>query len=525
MNKHYLLLLLFFFSALYSASGQAPAIAWQKAIGGSSSDEGYCVSKTRDGGYIMAGVTSSTDGDVLARHDSSEFLIVKLSASGATEWTKTYGGAGKDVARSIKQTTDNGYIIAGYSTSDDGDVTGHHGDSSTTTHGDSVYNNDAWVVKLAADGSIMWQKSLGGSGNEEAYAVVQTFEGDYLVAGATVSSNGDVSGYHGFHDGWLVRLSATGAITWQNTYGGSDYESIHDINQTPDSGFIVCGTSRTANGDVMQSHGSWDVWVFKTDRNGGLLWSKSYGGTGSDYGVSISGTFDGGYILSAGSDSRNDQVTGNHNLEDYWVVKLNDTGRIVWQKCYGTSDYDKAGKIIQTTDSGYVIVGAGGPNDGDVTGNHGGGDFWIVKLTQDGNILWQKSIGGLSLEWAFDINQTSDGGYVVAGYTSSADGDVTGKHGTDFNSDFWMVKLNNGSDVPICIGTPKVAVYPNPMQNVINITCAPPFAVTINNANGQNVFTGRDCQIINTESLPNGVYILSVHNRETGLLFTQKLIK
>ena len=178
-----------------SDSSSSPAIAWQKCFGGSKDDEAKSIQQTSDGGFIVAGKTWSNDGDVTGNHGREDFWAVKLSATGAIQWQKCLGGSGWDVATSIQQTSDGGFIVAGRTNSNDGDVTGNHG------------NDDFWVAKLSSTGAIQWQKSLGGSGEDKAYSIQQTSDGGFIVAGYTASNDGDVTGNHGYDDFWVVKLS------------------------------------------------------------------------------------------------------------------------------------------------------------------------------------------------------------------------------------------------------------------------------------------------------------------------------
>ncbi|MCL5037335.1 MAG: hypothetical protein M1269_09505 [Chloroflexi bacterium] len=343
-------------------------------------------------------------------------------------WAKCLGGSGAEYAYSVQQTSDGGYIIAGKAFSNDGDVSGNHG------------NGDYWVVKLDNTGNIEWQKCLGGSGYEEAWSIQQTADGGYVVAGGTWSDDGDVSGLHGHWDYWIVKLGNAGNIEWQKCLGGSSDELAYSIQQTSDGGHIVAGGTYSNDGDVSGNHGTWDYWIVKLGNAGNIEWQKCLGGSGYEEARSIQQTADGGYIITGFTDSNDGDVSGNHGTWDYWVVKLDDEGSIVWQKCLGGSNDDNAYSIQQTSDRGYVITGETRSNDGDVSGHHGDTDYWVVKLDNTGNIVWQKCLGGTDDDRSYSILQATEGGYVVAGRTYSNDGDVSGNHGSD---DYWVVKLDD----------------------------------------------------------------------------------
>jgi hypothetical protein len=289
-------------------------------------------------------------------------------------WRKCLGGSDWDAVIPIQQTSDGGDIVAGVTSSNNGDVSGNHG----------AY--DFWVVKLSSTGSLQWQKCLGGSGSDDAASIQQTSDGGYIVAGSTRSNDGDVSGNHdvsgnyGESDFWVVKLSSTGSLQWQKCFGGSNWDHAASIQQTSDGGYIVAGSTGSSDGDVSGKHAGFDFWVVKLSSTGSLQWQKCLGGSGSDLAASIQQTSDGGYIVAGITSSNNGDVSGNHGAEDFWVVKLSSTGSLQWQKCFGGSNWDRAYSIQQTSDGGYIVAGMTESNNGDVSGNHGESDIWVVKL-------------------------------------------------------------------------------------------------------------------------------------------------
>jgi hypothetical protein len=428
-------------------------IQWQKSLGGSDIDRAEAIQQTNDGGYIVAGFSYSNDGDVSDKHGGYDCWVVKLTNLGSIEWQKSLGGTEDDGAFSIQQTNDGGYIFAGYSNSNDGDVSGNLG----------YY--DYWVVKLSSIGTIEWQKSLGGSGYDFAMSIQQTNDGGYIVAGESYSDDGDVSGHNGSYDFWVVKLSVIGTIEWQKSLGGQGDDVAFSIQQTIDGGYIVAGYSYSNDGDVTGSYGLGDSWVVKLNNIGTIEWQKSLGGFGHDNAYSIQQTNDGGFIVAGYSDSNDGEVSDNHGYYDCLVMKLSSIGSIVWQKSLGGSNGEFAYSIQQTNDGGYIVAGYSDSNDGDVTGNQGGDDYWVVKLTSLGTIEWQKSLGGTGAERAKWIQQTYDGGYIVAGYSPSNDGDVSGNHG---DTDYWVVKLNS------C----QLSVNTQPANQIVNINDTAQFVVS-----------------------------------------------
>ncbi len=401
-------------------------ISWQNPLGGTNADYAYYILQTTDEGYIIAGYSNSNDGDVSGNRGNSDYWIVKLNSTGALAWQKSFGGSSNDFAYSIQKTIDGGYIIAGSSNSDDGDVYGNHG------------GEDYWIVKLTLAGEIDWWKSFGGSSIDLAYSIQQTTDGGYIVAGNSCSNDGDVSGNQGGEDYWIVKLTSAGEIDWQKSLGGSGGDYAMSIQQTTDGGYIIAGYSNSNDKDVSGNNGSDDYWIVKLTSAGVIDWQKSLGGSTIDIAYSVQQTTDGGYIIAGYSESNDGDITGHHGIWDYWIVKLTSAGDLDWQKSLGGSGWDRAFSVQQAANGGYIIAGESYSNDGDVTGNQGANDYWIVKLTLSGEIEWQKSLGGTSFDWPSCIQQTTDGSYIISGYSMSDDCDVSGNQG---DRDYWIVKL------------------------------------------------------------------------------------
>lgn len=498
--KNILLTLALFLTTLY-LNAQAPTIEWQKTLGGSGGDEARPIQQTTDGGYIVAGESNSNNGDVTGNNGSSDFWVVKLDATGTITWQKALGGSGIDVAHSIQQTIDGGYIVAGQSNSTNGDITGNHG------------NYDYWVVKLDSSGVITWQKSLGGSGWDALYSIQETTDGGYIVVGESNSTNGDVIGNQGNADYWIIKLDSIGTITWQKSLGGSGSDIGFSIQQTTDGGYVVAGQSNSTNGDVTGNHGGWDYWVVKLDSLGDISWQKSLGGAGADEARSVQQTTDGGYIITGRSTSTDGDVTGNHGNYDCWMVKLDSLGAIIWQKSLGGSGADGGWVVQQTTDGGYIVAGYSNSTDGDITGNNGDYDCWAVKLDSIGAIMWQKSLGGSGLDIGYSTQQTTDEGYIIAGYSNSTNGDVTGNQG---NRDYWIVKLSPSVSVSEVSAFSEFNVYPNPTNSQVTLKVNPNLVgalYIIYDNMGKAVMSGKinnEHTVIELDNLSNGIYLFKV---------------
>ena len=418
-----------------------PTIQWQKLLGGGDFEYAQSVQQTSDGGCVLLGNSvSSASGDITGtNHGGYEVWVVKLDAPGAVQWEKLLGGSGSDCASdgSIQQTTDGGYILLGSSDSSaSGDVTG-------ISHG----GGDFWVVKLSSTGAVQWEKLLGGSYSDSGHSVQQTSDSGYVLLGNSWSSgSGDIAGTnHGYEDFWVVKLNADGAVQWEKLLGGSGYDYGYSVVQTPDDGYVLLGYSdSSASGDITGTNQGGDCWMVKLDADGAVQWQKLLDGGGYDTGFSVQQTFDGGYALFGYSLS----YTGtSHGNGDFWMVKLDAAGAVQWQKLLGGSEQDHGYSGQQTSDGGYVLLGYSYSSvSGDITGTSpGGNNFWVVKLDAAGAVLWQKLLGGSGFDFGRSVRQTSDGGYVLLGSSmSSASGDITGtNHG---NTDYWVVKL--GADSP-----------------------------------------------------------------------------
>ncbi len=399
---------------------KSPVTEWQRRYGGTGvakSDRELKVTQTADGGYIMASSTSATSGHVTDNHGDFDMWVVKTDALGEIVWKKSYGGSGVDYAKSIQQTTDGGYVIAGYSNSSNGDVSGGHG------------NYDFWVVKIAGDGTLEWQKTFGGTNEDRAYSIKQTPDGGYIVGGITTSSDGDVTDPKGSFDVWIVKLASTGSLDWQKTLGGTGIDFCYDLITTEDGGYLFTGYSNSVDGDVEGGQGSEDYWVVKLNDTGALTWQKTLGGTKSDISYSVKQAKDLGYIIAGETSSIDGDVSNakGGNKSDYWIVKLNTGGALEWEKSYGGTNIDIAYSIELTLDGEYVIAGESSSPDGDVIGLHRGNgvdysDFWIVRIDATGEIVWQKTWGSPGTDVGRYVQQTTSGGYIVIGFTDANTG-------------------------------------------------------------------------------------------------------
>lgn len=425
MKKYIYLIFLFLTECVY---GQIPEIQWAKCFGGTYTEKAKAVIETEDGGFITTGSAWSNDGDVSGNHGSYDMWVIKTDAIGNLVWQKSLGGSSWDEGISIAKCNDGNFIIAGNTWSDDGDISFNNGWS------------DWWAVKISGDGEILWEHSYGGSYSDYAFSVQQTVDSGFVICGYVGSNDGDITGYHGNKDFWVIKTDNFGEIEWQKCLGGSDNDQSYSVIQTIDGGYIVCGNSFSDDEDVIgiEAIDNGNIWLLKLSEAGEIVWQKNFGGTAGDYAYSIKLTIDGGCIIAGNTSSIDGDVVGNHGLSDMWIIKLDVAGLVQWKKCYGGNGSDGANFIELTSDGGYIIAGYTFSIDGDITEYFGNYDYWIVKISSDGILEWQKSLGANLSEKCFAIKETIDGGYILAGETTSNYGDVIGNHGGD---DYWIVKI------------------------------------------------------------------------------------
>lgn len=456
MKRQISLLLIFLSISLTHLFAQAPSIQWQRSYGGSSNDALNAIQLTTDGGYVAIGFSSSSNGDVAFNHGGMDFWMLKMDVAGNIQWQKSLGGSAADFAYDIYQTSDGGYIAAGFSYSTDGDISSH------------ISQSDGWVMKMNSVGAIEWEHSYGGSGNDGINSIQQTNDGGYILAGYSNSFDGNSTGNNGGNDLWILKLSSTGAEEWHLMLGGSSDDQGRCVKQTNDGGYCIVGYANSVDGTATGNHGSSDYFVVKLNANGGILWQKLFGGTQNDCALSFDIAQDGNYVIAGNSSSNDGQVTGAHGGIDQWVIKVDNSGQLIWQKTFGGLLDDSAFGNITTQEGGGIVVGASKSNDGDLTLNHGGTDYWAVKFTSNGVLEWQKSMGGTADEQAKPVLQTSDGGFLIGGHSSSNNGDLTANQGI---TDYWFVKLNTQTGTKDEVSIDGWNVYPTPFRDELIIHC------------------------------------------------------
>ncbi|HUM51708.1 MAG TPA: hypothetical protein PK431_07815, partial [Chitinophagales bacterium] len=440
--KKLLLLTLLFTSLLCEAQQYLPYIVWQKNIGTNSySDDVWDAMETNDGGYLLCAYTEagiSQDKTDIAR-GGGDIWLIKLNSDGIIEWQKTIGGNDLDRINKVKQTADNGYIIGGSSRS------GISGEKTIAHFGSGP---DYWFLKLDKSGNIQWQKAYAGSNQDNMSDFSPTKDGGFIIGG---SSNSDSSfnkkqNSRGAYDYWVIKVDSIGVIQWEKTLGGANYDWLSKVSQTLDGGYIVAGSSQsnTSGDKTMDNEYQDDFWVIKLDINGNILWQKNIG-SGFDTNDELNDivlTKDSCFILGGAS-------TKNH------IVKINSQGDILWRKNINSDNVYNLSSISPTLDSGYIVGGWSFANiGGDKTENSRGlEDYWILKFDSNWNLLWDKTIGGSNADNLRKIIPLKDKDYLLIGNSAS---DISGEKTSNIytnsgmsGDDLWIIKIRvtNGANL------------------------------------------------------------------------------
>ncbi len=416
----------------HAALAQLPPQQWALNYGGATVDIPFVIKFTGDGGTIVAGYTDSNDGDVSPQpnRDYWDMWIVKLDRCGTIQWERSFGGTGYESARDIAQTADGGYIVLGETNSTDGGVIAGYGGT-----------KDIWLLKLDGSGNLQWQKRYGGSGLDIGNHIEIASDGGYLIAASSSSNDGDIIGNHGtggYTDGVFMKLTAAGAVQWSKCYGGSKNEELFDFEIINGTTFLA-GFTNSIDGDIPPDQKNYDVWLLALDQNGNKVFSKIYGGSQNDVAYSITKGADGSLTLAGYTTSNDGDVSGAKGSQDYWVINIDQKGKLNWQKVLGGTEADYANSIITDEDSSYIIGGISYSDDGDITNPLGEGDYWTVKLNASGNLVWKQNWGGTTSDHLrYMIHNPVMNEYYLAGDAESDDGDFTNPKG---ETDFAIIKL------------------------------------------------------------------------------------
>lgn len=440
-------------------------IQWQGCYGGSEHDLVWDIIQSENG-YLVLGESRSNDGDITNSFGERDIWIVNIDNLGGILWERCYGGSETDYPGNIIMGFDGNYYFSGWVGSNDGDVqSGNHGDY------------DTWVVKIDASGEIIWERCYGGSGREQASNIKLLNDGNLLISSNSTSDDGDLPAHYGAYDAWLFVISPEGEILKNAVFGNDLNNSVFDAIETLDgSYFFTCGASST-NGMVQGTYhgGMLDVWVVKLDSNMNIEWQMLYGGSESDYGFRGIKELSDGYLFLAQTNSNDGDVSGYHGTPgestDIWAVRIDSEGNIIWQRCLGGYLSEYSGSLHQTEDGGFIIFGETKSNDGDVSGNNSwsqNSDIWMVKLSAEGELIWQECFGGYGNERIYNgVIQKSDNNWIIAGRADNNSYDVNcNLHGYE---DYWVFEIKDTTTNIITneANDYGIKVYPNPAKDYV----------------------------------------------------------
>jgi hypothetical protein len=382
------------------ASVASAQTSWWRTYGGTGNDGGNAVQQTTDGGYIVA-------GDYYINAANIDVYLVKTNAQGDTLWTRTYGGPSVDFGNSVQQTADGGYIITG------------------KTYSYGAGEHDVYLIKTNAQGDTLWTRTYGGLGDDDGNSVQQTADSGYIITGQTWSfgaGNGDV---------YLIKTNAEGDTLWTRAYGGTREDYGHSVQQTTDGGYVVAGFTWSFGS------GYNDVYLIKTNAQGDTLWTRTYGGTDIDAGSAVQQTTDSGYVVAGITCSFG---VGTPDHPDVYLIKTDAQGDTLWTKVYDGSDDDEGNSVQQTAGGGYIIAGY---TNSSGAGSH---DVYLIRTNAQGDTLWTRTFGGTNSDGGAAVEQATDSGYIVAGYTASFGAG---------NSDVYLIKTDIDGYVGIAEESPE----------------------------------------------------------------------
>ncbi len=348
---------------------------WQKVYGGIDDDRGQDVITTTDGGYAITGSSKSIDGDVSENAGLNDFWVVKINDLGIIEWETSLGHSGTDKCFSILQTQDNGFLVSGVIDISSLELDGC-GSSSANRHA----GGDYWIIKLDAFGTLLWSKSYGGSFSDTAYSAVETQTGDFIIVGSSDSEDVDISNNKGSYDFWVLKLSSSGNMLWEKSFGGSEIDRARDVALTSDGNFLITGDSRSSNNDLTNNYGVSDIWIIKIDPNGELIWEKSFGGSNFDGVQAISIAENDSFLISGNSRSSDIDLVQNKGNNDAWIFSINFHGIIQWQTNLGGSNIDLFMDVVELENGSVVAVGNTNSNDYDILENKGFSDILLIQI-------------------------------------------------------------------------------------------------------------------------------------------------
>ncbi len=489
-------------------------LLWEKSYGGSSIEHPYSLVKTPDSGFVFAGYSYSDDGDVGLSYGNNDGWIFKIDSIGNLVWSLVVGGSNSDVVNAIQPTADSGFVFTGYSHSMDGVFTEHVGPETSA---------DAYIGKIDAFGNLLWLKNLGISYEDRANDLVVSENGNIYICATKLIADGENQEYR------IIKLDSGGNIIWDYSYGGSEYDEANTIALLPNQEIIAGGTSYSNDGNVNGHFPGYnqDLWFVRLDTLGNIVWENAYGGSGTEYATDIEVIDTNNIIIIGASTSPNDgDINGHHGgffYSDYWILKIDSIGVIQFSQCYGGSDADIPYAICKKNENSFYIVGRGESFDGDVTNHYGTGeyasDYWLINVEQtcplvkyyvdaDGDLFGDTSI------YIYSCNDTV--GYVLNNLDCNDNNALIypGANEIENNLDD---DCNGLIDDNVSIATylnSSIQIYPNPASNwlVISNVSGIPLTFSIKNAIGT---------LMQAEVIVNNTISIDISKYAAGLYIVQ----
>ncbi|RCS25967.1 hypothetical protein DUT90_09300 [Polaribacter sp. WD7] len=351
-------------------------LQWQKTYGGSKDDRGADIIQTNDNGFLVTGHSRSNDLDVSKNAGNQDFWVLKLNEKGSILWQKTFGFSGADFGTTCIETNDNGYLITGSL-----DVTASNGLGNAKTARRHA-GGDVWAIKINNNGATEWSKFYGGSFTDTPLGVVKTEDNGYILACSSDSNDIDITNNKGSYDFWILKIAADGRLLWQKSFGGSEIDQARAITTSNDSNFIIVGDTRSTDKDIKINNGGADIWIIKINTNGNLIWEKTIGAASFDVARSISNTQDNGFLISGSSRSADNGFV-NQGQNDALLIKIDADGILQWQKTIGGSEIDFLYDAIELENKSIIAVGESSSNNGDIKENKGFSDALIINIQTD----------------------------------------------------------------------------------------------------------------------------------------------
>lgn len=403
-----------------ASSSNKGLLIFAKTFGGTNNDSAQSVTATSDGGYAILGYTQSNDNDITDKQDESfDFWVLKFDANDQLQWQKTYGGTLDDRGNDIIQTSDGGYAILGYSFSTDGDASQNAGLQDYWLIKLDANGNISWEKSFGYQGADSGISMI--ETNDQGFLITGILD---VTASGGEGNSSRTANRHAGGDYWILKLNNSGSLEWSRYFGGNFTDTPYGVIQTDDSGYMVVGSSDSEDTDISSNIGTYDFWVIKVSPSGDLVWETSFGGSQIDEARGIVKVDDGSYIIAGDTRSNDNNISQNKGAADLWLIKISPSGNIIWEKTIGGSSFDVARAIKKSQNNAFLLSGSSRSSDMDVSENMGQNDAWVLKTDTNGNLLWELSVGGSNIDFSYDVAELIDGSVIAVGDTASSDGDI-----------------------------------------------------------------------------------------------------